>query len=321
MSKLYLDVTGCTDVQSVSTETSHSTISANCTVECLDTTLDLSDEVTVDAGYASSHGVLFHGYVKKVERMTPEKTYRVTIHDPLIRAVDNFLASDDPENPLTYHNILDRDLVNAILNLSGLPSLTSGAVTPTFTMGTNADGAKFNLQSASDVLQFMCSITGRLIYADNNGDIFYVDRKPYVDGDTPTYAFVGGNSGNIIDASYDKTNDRIRDRVVVYGRTPIRSTAESASPYTVVRQTAVIAHDLIDLQSLADAVASINLTLLNRLQESYSLTVVGDHNIQARMCASITEPFLGVVNRPVYLYRVAHSINSGGYTTSCTCVP
>ena len=321
--QLYATVTNCTGIRSIQTETSHSTISANCSIECTGTNLDLSDEVIIDAGYSDNHGILFHGYVKKIERMTPDKIYKVTVHDPLIRAVDYFIASDDPENPLTYHNILDRDLINAILGEAGLPNVVSPQVSPTFSMGTNPDGAKFNLQSAADVLQFMCSITGRLIYADNAGDIYYVDRKPYVDtGDTPTLTFIGGNGGNIIDATYEKSNDRIRDRVVCYGKTPIRAVAEDPSPHTIVRQTAVIAHELIDLQSLADAVVQINLQLLNRLQESYELTLEGDPNIQARKIASLTEPFLGVSGRSVYLYRVAHSISeNGGFITNVTAIP
>lgn len=321
MSKLYATVTNCTGIRSIQTETSHSTISANCTIECTGTTLDLSDEVTVDAGYLDNHDVLIHGYVKKIERVTPDKIYRVTVHDPLIRAVDYFIASDDPENPLTYQNILDRDLVNAILGEAGLPSVVSPQVFPTFSMGTNPDGAKFNLQSAADVLQFMCSITGRLIYADNSGDIYYVDRKPYVNGDTPTLTFVGGNGGNIIDATYEKTNDRIRNVIKVYGKTPLTARASGSSPYLVVDQTSVIAHELLDTQEICDATASINLTLLNRLQESYEITVNGNPNIQARKCATITDSFLGVSSRPIYLYRVGHNLSEAGYTTTVTGIP
>jgi len=281
----------------------------------------LSDEVTVDGGYDSDHGILFRGYVKKIEKMIPDKTYKITVHDPLIRAVDMFLASDDPEAPLTFNSISDYDLVNAMLGEAGLPNVVSAPPFPQFVFGTNADGAKFNLQSVADVLQFIASITGRLIYADNAGDIYYVDRKPYVDGDSPTLTFVGGNGGNIIDSSYEKANDKIRSRVVCYGKTPIKATAEAPSPYTVVTQTAVIAHELIDLQSLAESVASINLTLLNRLQETYSVTVEGSHNIQARKVASLTEPYLGASGRSVYLYRVSHTIGEAGFVTSCTCIP
>jgi hypothetical protein len=320
--RLYMDVSGCTGVMSIQTEASHSAISANASVECTGTTLDLSDSVTIDAGYSTSHGVLFKGYVKRIERMTPDKTYRVTLQDPLIRAVDNFLASDDPESPLTYHSITDYDLVNAMLSESSLPSLSSAQPFPSFTLGTNADGAKFNLQSASDVLQFMCSITGRLIYADNDGDIYYVDRKPYVDGDTPTLTFVGGNSGNIFDASYEKSSDKTRNVIKVYGLSPLTARASVSLSFLVVDQTAVIAHELLDEAGLCQRVADINLALLSKLQETYSLTVEGDHNIQARKVASLTEPFLGVSNRSVYLYRVAHSLSQeGGYICNITAIP
>lgn len=319
--KLYLTATGCSGIRSVQTETSHSNLSANCSIECSGTTLDLSDEVTVDGGYDSDHGILFRGYVKKIEKMIPDKTYKITVHDPLIRAVDMFLASDDPEAPLTFNSISDYDLVNAMLGEAGLPNVVSSPPFPQFVFGTNADGAKFNLQSVADVLQFIASITGRLIYADNAGDIYYVDRKPYVDGDSPTLTFVGGNGGNIIDSSYEKSNDKVRNRIVVYGKTPLKATAEAPSPYVIFTQTSVIAHELLDVQSICDATASINLTLLNRLQETYSVTVEGDHNIQARKVASLTEPYLGASGRSVYLYRVSHSLSEAGFITSCTCIP
>src|SRR5262245_26017643 len=146
---LYADVTNCTGIQSIQTEAGYSTVTATATVECTSTSLSLGDAINIDIGYTTSHSQLFVGFVKKIEKTTPDGLIKITAQDVLIRAVDYFLVSDDPENPLTFHSADDRTIVNSLLGQCGL-SLTSGAVSPTFTLGTNADGAKFNLQSVAE---------------------------------------------------------------------------------------------------------------------------------------------------------------------------
>lgn len=317
MTTLYCTATGCTNILSVETEASFGAITANATIECTATTLTIGDSVSIDLGYSDSHAVVFGGFVKRIKRDKPSKTITITANDLLVRAVDYFLASDNPEEPLTYHSIHDRDLVNSLLGQCGL-SLSSGAVSPTFTYGTNPDGAKFNLQSVADAIQTVCNITGRVCYAEG-GLIYYVDRKPYVvGGDTATHYFATGASGNILEISYDASNDKLRNKVVVYGKSPLTATASASSPYVVVDQTSVIAHELLDTQAICDATAAVNLELMNRLGETWTLTVTGDPTITARSIANIVEQFTTPSNRDVFVYRVAHRLNDSGYTTELT---
>lgn len=316
MSNLYHSVTGTTGVLGITVEAGYSMISANATVECTNTSLSLGDAISIDMGYDDAHQVVFDGFVKKKEVITPARMVRLTCQDVLIRAVDFFLAADDPENPLTFHSADDRSIVNSLLGECGL-SLSSGAVSPTFTLGTNPDGAKFNLQSIAEAIQFMCSITGRVCYADA-GLVYYVDRKPYiVGGDTPIATWTTGNGGNIISIQRETSTQNTRNKVVCYGKTPIRASASASNPYLVVDQAAVIAHELIDLDSLAQAVCDINLALMNRLGVTYTIDLLGDSSVKPRSIYHVTNSFTGS-DEDVFIYRISHSFGGNGFITNVT---
>lgn len=315
---IYCTVTNCSGLLSVEAESSYGAITSSATIECTSSSLSVGNEVTIDMGFVGDHGVVFSGFVKKVTRTKPSNTITITANDLLVRAVDDFLAADNPESPLTFHSISDRDLVNELLSQCGL-SLSSGPVSPEFIYGTNPDGAKFNLQSVADAVNSICAITGRTCYAED-GLIYYVDRKPYlVGGDTPTHFFTTGNAGSITDISYEKSNDRLRNKVVVYGKSPLTASAEASSPYVVVTQTSVIAHELLDTQDICQRTADVNLELMNRLGQTYTMTVIGDHTLKARHIGNISESFTGAFSTDVFMYRVMHRWNESGYTSELTC--
>jgi len=316
----YCTVTGCTGIYSVTTEASYSSLTANATIECKATSLSLSSAIEIDLGYAGDHSIVFDGYVKKITRQRPDGLFTIVANDILVRAVDFFLASDDPENPLTFHSISDYDLVNALLGEAGLPDVITAPPSPSFTFGTNEDGAKFNLQSVGEALQFTSTITGRVIFCSQGGNIHYEERWPYiVGGDTPDWTWVTGASGQILNISYEESNASIRDRIVVYGKDDIHAEAEDPSPYTVVRQTSVIAHEMIDTADLASRTAALNLTLLNRLGRSINIDLEGDHNVRARHIAHVTESYTGL-DLDVFVYRVSHKLDDTGFQTSVVCV-
>lgn len=313
---LYATVTNTSGIISIQIEAGYSMITANATIVCTTTSLTMGDAVSIDLGYADSHAEVFSGYVKKVNKMTPDGIITITANDILIRAVDFFLASDDPEQPLTYNNINDRDLVDALLGECGL-SLSTGAVSPTFTFGTNEDGAKFNLQSVAEVIQFVSGITGRLCWAEG-ANIHYEDRKPYkVGGDTVVDTWTTGAGQDIISISKETDNSKIRNKIVVYGKSPLASTASAASPYVVVDQASVIAHELLDTQAICDATAAVNLEILNRLAVTYTVDLHGDASILPRTIYHITESFTGA-NEDVFIYRVSHNWSESGFITNVT---
>jgi hypothetical protein len=314
---LFCSVTNCTGVLNVETEGSYGAITASATIECTGTSLVIGDSISIDMGYVGNHRTLFSGFVKKIKRDKPTQTITITANDLLVRAVDCFLAARDPENPLTYHSIKDRDLVNDLLGQCGL-SLSSGAVSPTFTYGTNPDGAKFNLQSVADAINSVCAITGRICYADG-GLIYYVDRKPYiVAGDTAT-TFFSTALANILEITYEASNDKLRNKVVVYGKSPLAASARADSIYVVVDQAAVIAHELLDTQTLCDATANVNLEIMNRLGRTWTITAIGDPSIKSKTICNIYEPFTQS-DDDAFIYRANHrlSTESSQYITEVT---
>jgi hypothetical protein len=313
---LYATVTGCSGIISIQVEAGYSMISANATVECEATSLTLGSAISIDMGYADAHQAVFVGFVKKINKTTPNGIIQITAMDVLVRAVDYFLAADDPEQPLTFYSIDDRSLVNALLGEVGL-SLASGAVSPTFTFGTNEDGAKFNLQSLAEIIQWCCSITGRLCYADA-GSIYYVDRKPYiVGGDTAVATWTTGASGQIISIGKEIDNSKIRNVIKVYGKNPLTARASASSPYIAVDQASVIAHELLDTQEICDATAAVNLDILNRLSTTYTVDLYGDASIVPRSVYHITESFTGA-DEDVFIYRVSHNFDESGFLTNVT---
>lgn len=316
MTNLYHSVTGTSGVLAISVESGYSMISANATVECTSTSLSLGDAISIDMGYDDAHQVVFQGFVKKKEVVTPARMVRLTCQDVLIRAVDFFLASDDPEAPLQFNNTQDRDLVDGLLSQCGL-STSSPQPSPSFTFGTNEDGARFNLQSVAEAIQFVCSVTGRICYADA-GVVYYTDRKPYiVGGDTPIATWTTGNGGNIISIQRETSTQNTRNVVKVYGKNPLTARASATNPYLVVDQAAVIAHELLDTQEICDATASVNLTLMNRLHITHTIDMLGDASVFPRTVYHVTNTFTGS-DEDVFVYRVAHAFGDGGFVTNVT---
>lgn len=318
---LYATVTGVAGaITSINIDLSYSQVSSVAVIECDATTLSLGDEITIDMGYVTDHGVVFRGFVKKIEYLKPDKTYRITANDTLIRAIDYFIASDNPQDQLTFNDIGTLDLVKNLLAACGITNVVGDD--PPFTWGTNQDGAKFNLQSVADAVQFVCSITGCTIYDDGTGQVHLEQRFPYVvGGDVPSVFISDGVSGNIISCQYIRGTDKTRNRIVVYGKGELNGSARADNPYLVVDQTAVIAHELLDTQAIIDGTVTVNLQILNRLTESYEVEIEGDWGIRPRMIASITESFSGASSRSVFVYRVSHSLSEMGFITSLTLTP
>ncbi len=320
---LYCSITNTSGLISVAVMTNHDSSVATATFESYDTSLTLGDSVTINLGKNSDHDQIFTGYVKQIDRKTPENTYVLTAYDSMVRAQDFFIASSDPKTPFTRKGITAEDLVRDLFALAGL---TDYAYTTTyFTFGINNE-FEVNLVSVYDYIRTICDLLTWTIWADQTGKVYFKNRKPYVMtgttgqpgdvADVPTGQIITpAKDTNIV---YSKTEKNLRNRIVVYGTDGVHAEASASSPYLPVGfyKSAVLAMPLmIDSQGLADNIANYNLNLLNRLTEALSITVEGDSNLQARTVVEVSYPGFGISGN-WYLYGVDHQLSSSGFLSN-----
>lgn len=318
ISKLSATATSTSNIISVSYNDSHVAATSTCIVVAESTSLGVGDSATVYIGYVGDTFKCITGYVKDVEHKEPERVYTITIANALIRAVDFFIASSDQNNPFSRQNISAEDLIEDLLNLSGITNFVSD--TTNFTFAIN-NPVEVNLTGCYDYCKFLADIIAFTLYADNNGQVHLVNRRPYpVGAEAADYTWNVSN-GDIIEAVYSKSDKNIRNKVIVYGSGGISATASAVSPYLpsgYYRTVVVAAAGVIDTQSMATQAANYNLDLLNRLTEVVNLTMVGTTGIVPRTIANITVPDVGISGK-WYVYSVEHAWDKSGYLTSVEC--
>jgi len=312
MEKLYGDVTNINsdELVSISLQTGHNQATAVLTVTSTDTSLDIGDTVEANFGYISNHNRLFSGYVKNIEHSADTGLYTITAQDVMVRAVDFFVVSADPDNPFKRSHISAEDLVKDVLALAQLTSYDYDATSFTFAI---RNPAEVNLTSSYDYCKMISDILYWHLYADKDGVCHFIDRKPYPDvGDVSLKTLT---DYDITSFTHRISEKDLRNRVVIYGAGSIHAEAHAASPYLPVGyyKTAVCSAAVIDDQTMANMAAAYNLTLLNRLTETVSLNLIGDPDIEARCCVTLNEAILGVTGL-WYVYSVSHNWSQGGYT-------
>jgi hypothetical protein len=307
---LYSSIAGVTNLISVDIVEGYKTFSRTCNIVCDSTTLGLGDSVTVDLGYSDSHGTIFTGVVKKIDKTAPDGTTTLLCFDELVKASDYFMVADNPQIPFSRANIDATDLVRDLLAQASITSFSASATTFVFT------APQFNLVSVADAINQVAGIIAYHVWADESGTIHFADRRPYVMGsDSPAFTFTTGSSGNIITDDYSISTDDLRNKVVVYGLDPIVATASIASSYLPVGfyQTAVIASPLITAQAMAQSSADFNLALYNRLTTSVSCEALGNYQLHVNSIVTVTESHTGVTGN-WFVYSVSHSFSESGYT-------
>jgi hypothetical protein len=306
---LYATVTNTSGLISIDVIEGYKSLSSTCTIVCESTTLSLGDSVIVDMGYEDDHGVVFTGILKKISKAAPDNSITLTCFDVLIKASDYFMAVDDPQHPFQRTNIDAADLVADLLAEANITSYTPIPTTFIFSE------PQFNLVTVADAIAQINGIIAYHIWAEADGTIRFEDRRPYVMGtDTSSFTFITGNSGTIITNEYNRSDDDLRNRVVVYGLDPIIATASITSPYlpTGFYKTAVIASPLITEQTMAQDSADFNLELYNRLTRNVTCEVIGNYQIHSRMVATVTEAHTGV-SGDWLIYNANHSWSDTGY--------
>lgn len=314
MQKLSATVTNTTGIISISVSDSHNAPTSTAIISAISTTLDIGDSVTVVLGYQGDTFTALTGFVKEIEVKEPEKVYNITCANVMIRAVDYFIASSSPTSPYTFSNISAEDLIQEVLELSGLTSFDMDATSFTFAVHNPVE---INLTPAFDYARFIADIIAFNLYADNSGTVKLVDRRPYPMGGDVSVTTI--TSSQVISATYNVSDRDLRNKVIVYGSGSISATASASSPYlpaNFFRTVVVAAPGVIDTQSMANQSASFNLALLNKLTYKLSLSIIGFTDLFARSCVDVDLPELGINDEQWYIFSIEHGWSSAGYLTN-----
>jgi hypothetical protein len=305
------------------TEAFNSTMS-QAVIEAYDTSLSLGDSIGFNMGYSGDSGKIFQGYVRNIDTSLPEARNRIVCEDELAIATDYFIAANDPQNPLSYSNMLTEDIVEDILvTQAGIGSFSS-SVPLSVTWGTQGS-LEFNLVTAWQAADTLVGALAWHLYADRTGTVNLINRPPYDTGGESTSFTWNLASEDVLVLSHTRSTQNLRNRVVVYGKNNITGIDSAVSPYLPggFYKTAVIASQAIDSQTQADTAASNNLTLMNRLTESLTLQVEGDYTIQPRLFAAVTVADTDIsmsVSGLWFIYQVEHRLDQSGYICNVTLV-
>ena len=185
-----------------------------------------------------------------------------------------------------------------------------------FTFAINQP-VEVNLTGAYDYAHFLANIIAYTLYADNDGVVHLINRRPYpVGAEASDYTF--NDLGTLIEVTYDRSDHDIRNKVIVYGSAGISAIAQASSPYLPAgfyRTVVVAAPGVIDSQSMAEQAAEYNLDLLNRLTQKVNIVMEGRPGVVPRTIATVTVPDLGL-SGSWYVYSVEHNWSKAGYLTS-----
>ncbi|MFA9409078.1 MAG: hypothetical protein ACERKJ_09620 [Candidatus Dadabacteria bacterium] len=320
MKTLVYSITGVSsgDLQGCNVGEAYNSPVSTAILEVTDTTLDLGDAITISLGFGSPTKV-FQGYVVNIERSIPSHLIQVTCEDVLTKATNYFIASDDPDNPIEYSNILSEDYVENVLALAEITNYEAD-VPGSFTWATDLP-AEVNLVTSYQAANEMAQMLAWHIHADRDGKVWFNDRRPYIQGgDSSSFSWDETAGTDVLRLSYSKSTEELRNKVVVYGREGVQATASSVSPYLyspTYYKTAVIAHPLIQTGSLAQTTADYNLELYNRLTEVLAMEVEGDPDITARAICTVTgSAFSGIGTSDWFIYSCRHNFGVQGYTVS-----
>jgi hypothetical protein len=310
--QLYISATGLTNVLYCSVSDSHGSPTATANITAENCGLGVGDYIEITLGYVGNSNKVFSGYVKSIDVKSPEKTYTITASNVLIRAIDYFIASTNPDEPYTADHISAENLVGDMMALAGLTNYTGDA--SSFTFGIN-DPVKVNLVSSFDFSKFIADLLAWHVWADIAGKVHFEDRKPYFTSGGSVGSF---NSSNLISISYSISDRDLRNRVVVYGSEGVYAEAKQSSPYLpsgFFKTSVVSAPGVITSHSMAQSAANYNLALYNRLTRRCTLSAIGDPGVTARNNVQIDVASLGV-SGSWYAYGVEHAWSKDGYVTN-----
>ena len=310
MNVLQASVTKTSGITSISVTDSHTAPTSTAMITATNTSLSLGDRVSITLGYTGNTNRVFSGYVKSVELKAAERVYTVTCSNAMIRAVDFFIASSNPDQPYTWWGVKAEKLVKDILAMAGLTNYRGA--NSHFTFGIN-NPVEVNLTGAYDYAKFISDILAWTVFADDDGKCYFIDRKPYPTSGDKSMATL--TNSNISTIQYTVSDRDLRNRVVVYGSEGIYAEAKKASPFLPAgfyKSCVIAAPGIIDSTAVAKQTANYNLAKLNRLTYKCNVTALGNPLLQCRQCVTVSKPDIGV-NGKWYIYGIEHSFSKNGY--------
>jgi len=314
MSKqLYTSVTNTSDIISVTVAQNYNTPSASAEIATHSTSLEIGDAANIVLGYVGDTAQVLTGYVKSIERNIPEDTYIIVVNDVMVRAIDYFVASSNPNAPFTRSQVDAEDLIADLMALAGLTNYNGG--TTNFIYGWTVP-VEVNLVGCYEYCNQLSNMLAWHLWADSSGVIQFQDRKPYIMGGDSASATINDNS-NILKISTVKSDDDLRNRVVVYGANGIFAEATSSSAYLPAGyyKTVVLSSAYVDQQVHANTAATENLAKWNRLRDVVYIDIEGDPNIEARDIIHLTESNLSI-DDDYFVYGLQHRLDASGFVTS-----
>ncbi len=310
-----------TGVTSITVIEAFNSAMSNAVIECFDTTLSLGDSITFDMGFSGDSGKMFTGYVRNIETELIGAKNRIVCEDELAKASDFFMAATDPNLPFDRSNIDTGVLISDLLNEAQITSFSDDTST-SVTWGTQGS-ISFNLVTVWQACKTIIDALAWHLHSDRSGTVHLSEIKPYAEGGESIDFVWNLTTDNIMNISYNTSTEKLRNRVVVYGREGVTATASTSSPHLPAGffKTGVLASQLFDTNSFAQNVADVNLTLLNRLTEGLTLTVEGDFTIEPRKWATVTVVDTDIsmsVTGDWFIYQVEHRIDQSGYLCNVT---
>lgn len=306
-------VTNTSGIEAITISDSHTAPVSVATITATSTTLGLGDIVNIDLGYTGDTPRLFHGYVKNIESKEQPKEYIITASNVMVRALDYFLASDSPDNPYKKKHIKAENLVGDLMAKAGLTNFVGD--NSYFTFGINSE-VEVNLTSIYDYCKFIADIIAWHLYADVNGQVHFLDRRPFpMVGEVATANIY---DVDIMTIDYSISDKDLRNRVVVYGAEGVNATAQASSPYLPAgfyKAVVVAAASVFERQSDAQAAADYNLVLLNRLTENLSISIIGNTGINCRKVITVHKDDIGA-SGDWYVFSCEHNWSKAGYKTN-----
>lgn len=312
MTQLSASVTGVTQPIEINVTTTHGQSTSTAVITCRSHTTAIGNALNVSLGYGGVNTRVFGGYVKRIEQKTPDGLYTITAQDKMVRAVEYYIVSNNPDTPLKYHNISAEALVRNLLALAGLTDYSYD--TTHFTFGITND-VEVNVVSSYDFAKRVADILAYDLWCDEDGIAYFKDRRPYVmAADTAVATLDDTSLFNILSGTYTISDRDLRNKIVVYGYQGVYAEAHASSPYlpTGFYKTVIVASEWIDDQTVAQNSANYNLSKLNRLTKELSLEVIGNPLLKARETVHVDESITGR-DEDWYIYSCEHRWSSSGY--------